>query len=396
MLFLAAAVVGGCAVNSAGKRSTAPDLLTVANGVDADAEKYDYAVQPLFAGGLPVPLDRLMLVVKRSAQQSGKNFSFTVTDETSLVDKFNIFAAEKITEDADYDPLKAREAFIIKNCGEKAAPHIAAYFRLLERRTLFVFSTTGLLSAKKPLAKDFYDREFFDTLQKFLSDAVTVSKDTPYAAVLEEEYAFFLKRRSGIELSMLNALPRFNAADANAGFQELTGILGDPVSNRSAVQCVLSPDKKFMILRMKADEPAMNKRRISGTGRDYPSAWRDDRFEIFISPDPEHPENGFQFVITSAEVLWDSRRDGLGYDNDLSWNSHARLKVVHHPASWEAELIIPLSDFGFTGVPEKDFLINIYRFREVKGAKLEKSAWSPIRHGSNFQPEYFGRITWGK
>jgi NAD-dependent dihydropyrimidine dehydrogenase PreA subunit len=229
-----------------------------------------------------VPLDRLMLVVKRSAQQSGKNFSFTVTDETSLVDKFNIFAAEKITEDADYDPLKAREAFIIKNCGEKAAPHIAAYFRLLERRTLFVFSTTGLLSAKNPLAKDFYDREFFDTLQKFLSDAVTASKDTPYAGVLEKEYAFFLKRRSGIELSMLNALPRFNAADANAGFQELTGILGDPVGKRSAVQCVLSPDKKFMILRMKADEPAMNKRRISGTGRDYPNAWRDDRSRVSL------------------------------------------------------------------------------------------------------------------
>ncbi len=390
VLLFAAAVFCGCA--SVERQSKEPNLLTTVNGVDLSRYELKYSVQPWLRGCLPVPLDNLMLFVRQHS--GGKAVSFEVVPDDSLVTEFNAYAAKEIAAGKPYDPRAERAKFILDKCGEKSAPYMTEYFRLQERYTMFVFSCSGLLYPKSPLYKDLCSKDQLDQLQKYLEKAVEAAKGTRFAPVLAKEYEFFLKSRREVETLIAQGTRRFVIGDNGAGFQQMAGILGDEPVRASEVLCSVSPDKKYFVIRVKADEPMMKKRRITGTGRDYSAAWKDDRFEIFIVPDRAKPECSYQFIITSGGVLWDASRKDLSYNCDLSWNSASELKVVHHPASWEAELRIPLAALGYSGVPDKDFLFNIYRFREVKGAKLEKYAWSPICHGANFQPENFGVISW--
>jgi hypothetical protein len=104
-----------------------------------------------------------------------------------------------------------------------------------------------------------------------------------------------------------------------------------------------------------------------------------------------------QFIITSGGVLWDGRREENGYLYDLAWNSPATLDVKLFADRWEAVLVMPWQSFGFDNIPDKPFLANIYRAREVSGLTGTKySAWSPVRRGSFFQPERFGIFNWEK
>jgi hypothetical protein len=146
---------------------------------------------------------------------------------------------------------------------------------------------------------------------------------------------------------------------------------------------------------MDAAEPEMEKRRITGTSRDYSNAWKDDRFEIFFVPDPSNLQFYYQFIITSGGVLWDGKREFRGDTvNSRDWNSNAKLKITRKKDSWNAELTIPLADLGIQPPAKGTSLFNIYRFRTVKGKPVGSYAWAPILFGNNFQPERFGKIIW--
>ena len=372
-----------------------PNLQNVVNELDVAQESFCYSVKPFRKGALPVPADRLMLMVKRAAAQSvpAKEFSFDVENDGTLISQFNSYAAAKITSGADYDPIAERKNFLLEKCGKAAAPLINEYFRILERYTNVAFFCRSTLRPNNLRTLDVYEEKMFDQLDELLKKAVAAAAGTDYAAVIQQEYEFFSKYKNAVLDDWQRMQPILPGGRSALYWQELSGIIGDPVKVPSFVKCYLSEDQKSMVLRLIANEPNMAKRKISGTGKDFNKAWADDRFEIFIIPDPDDFSSCKQFIITSGRALWDAQVPAPGI-HDSSWNSNAVYNQFDVEGAWRAELIIPFADFGIDGIPKKPFLINIYRFRSVHGEKDENSAWSPIRIGSNVQPDRFGKIIW--
>ena len=375
----------------------APHLLTAAHEIVVPENKnLNYNAGSWHKAAFPVTLDRLMLAVRNEAVKRGVGYSFDVPDSGFIADRFNQAAAEAITSGGKYDPTAFRKEFLNSVCGEKAAPFMAEYLSILERRHVFTFASCDTFAPPLPeyiRLTDVYDKAMIDAMAHAVSQAREAAKDTPFADTVNREYDRFNTQRKILEDELQALLPVFHAEKDPLEWHTFYGLNGGPAKIETTVAGHISDDRKALVLRMVAYENKMDKRKITGRTRDYSNAWRDDRFEIFIVPE-ENPDAGIQFVITSGGVLWDARCRGIGLI-DTVWNSNAVYNQIDRKDAWQAELIIPLADFGYDQVPDKPFLINIYRFRNVRGEPETRCAWSPIRRGANYQTERFGKIIWG-
>jgi hypothetical protein len=112
--------------------------------------------------------------------------------------------------------------------------------------------------------------------------------------------------------------------------------------------------------------------------------WNDDSNELFIDPTAGRKDY-FQFIVNTAEVLYDGQgRDG-GFD------SKCVAKVHKGEAAWSLEMAIPLSELGVKGSPAgQTWTANFCRNRQTQG-QAEASAWSDT--GESFHnPEAFGKL----
>ena len=370
-------------------------LLTVANGGEIPAETTEFTAKPWFDGTLSIPLDRAMIYLAGKGKEQKKHFAVKVVNDGSLAGEYNAFVQKKLEKGETVDPVADRKKFLNDRCGTAAGGYIYEYLRIMERMVYTNFALSGFNGPLKPQIFNFYDAKVLDKLESLLKSAVRAAAESQYAAKVNAEYAYFRKCRTNIEKMLDASRPRFYVSGTAGVPAVMNGYLGDDVQVKSTVKFDVTPDKKSLIIKLFAEEPHMDKRRITGTGRDYPDAWKDDRFEIFIVPDPDKPQKCIQLIITSAGVFWDSKREDVGYDHNVSWNSRGQLEMKHSVKHWEAVLTVPFADFGWeNGVPEKMFLANVYRYRTMRGVKGTFASWSPINFGVNFQPDRFGFIIW--
>ncbi|MBE6365308.1 MAG: hypothetical protein E7053_06105 [Lentisphaerae bacterium] len=392
-------------------------IITLVNGGDVPENAQIFSDALPIDGILPMPLDRIMLHIRRQAGNRKLQLQSCEPAAESMVMEFNRFAASKIFAGQPFDRLAERREFITAKVGTAAAPFILEYFRQLERSSFAPYTIAGYAGATTPLIVDFYSLKKLDEWENLLISAINAAENAPAVTGntdnenvivhvsnklhqiqnLHKELAFFRNRKANI-IRLINEHTRiFRVNRSNGVPQRFTDRFGDPATVETTISLRISDDGKALIMTLIAFEPAMDKRRITGTIRDYDLAWKDDRFEIFIVPNPDEPEKCVQFIITSGGVLWDGRREDTGYLYDLAWNSPATLDVKLFDDRWEATLVMPWQSFGLDDIPDKPFLANIYRAREVSGLTGTKySAWSPVRRGSFFQPDRFGIFNWEK
>ncbi len=394
-------------------------LITMVNGGTIPENTQIFSDALPISGILPMPLDRIMIHTQKQAGSRKFQLSCDEPVNSSLVMQFNRLAADKIFSGQPFDRNAERRKFITARVGSAAAPFITEYFRQLERCSFAPYTIAGYAGATTPLIVDFYNLKKLDEWEQLLHSAIKAAESAPASPqphsdsgekmivnvsdklhqiqILKDELDFFRERKANI-IRLINEHTRiYRVLRIDGSRQKFTDRFGDPATVETTMSLKISDDGKALIMHLIAFEPAMNKRRITGTGRDYDLAWKDDRFEIFIVPDPDNPEKCVQFIITSGGVLWDGRREDTGYLYDLAWNSPAALNVELFDDRWEAVLIMPWQSFGFDSIPDKPFLANIYRAREVSGMTGTKySVWSPVRRGSFFQPDRFGIFNWEK
>jgi len=113
-----------------------------------------------------------------------------------------------------------------------------------------------------------------------------------------------------------------------------------------------------------------------------------DCIEIYLMPDKEHPETGFQFVINSSGALWDARHP-LDKFLDLSWNSSARTVIKIEKDRWIVKIANPMAEVSLT--PGQERKANFYRSHVVDEGQTYL-CWSPVLRENHFTPERFGTL----
>ncbi|MFP3903756.1 MAG: glycoside hydrolase domain-containing protein [Armatimonadota bacterium] len=105
--------------------------------------------------------------------------------------------------------------------------------------------------------------------------------------------------------------------------------------------------------------------------RDEGSPWADDSVEIYISPDPQQPEDYYQIILSSAASIYDI------HGGDKSWSPDIELETTVSEGIWVLEASVPFSAFGVEA-PEagESWLINFCRDVAAGGSAFE--SWTRV------------------
>lgn len=106
-----------------------------------------------------------------------------------------------------------------------------------------------------------------------------------------------------------------------------------------------------------------------------------DWFGVLIDPYGSG-QNGFGFYVTAAGVECDAIISQT--DNDYSWNSIWKSRVVRTEKGWSLEMRIPLTQLRF---PTKEIQTWKINFKRQVRRRREYSYWSPV------DPQQYGELT---
>jgi hypothetical protein len=124
---------------------------------------------------------------------------------------------------------------------------------------------------------------------------------------------------------------------------------GLPVSKKTEVR-ILYDNSAIYVGAYLYDDPALIRKQI--TARDGEGQSDVDYFSVFFDTYNDD-QNGFQFLVTSANVQTDSKM-GPGYDGtfgnfgDKTWDAVWDSKVSMKPDGWVAEMRIPYISLRFS------------------------------------------------
>lgn len=338
-----------------------------------------------YAPELPAPLDLVLPELKSCL--GGRKLTVIRPKGGGIVTEWNLHALTCIFSGK---PFPSREKFLKARFGA-AAPVMGEYFRLLERRIVAAGALCGAGRGLRPAAYDLYSGDFLPALAETLARAEQAADTPETREAVRAERRFFAPRRMAAAKRMEGEVRRLRAGDGAE--QSFTDLYGNPADLETAVR--LDADGEHLILTLRAAEPAPSERRISQVRpRDYADLWAEDGFEIFLVPDAARPAHGWQFILNSRGSLWDAEHTRTGAC-DAAWSApHAAVRFTEGPGFWQAVLIIPWRDLGFSGMPDAPFPANVYRNRAVRGIPRRSYAWSPIYAGAYYQPARFGRFVW--
>ena len=131
--------------------------------------------------------------------------------------------------------------------------------------------------------------------------------------------------------------------------------------------------RQCLFIAVQCQEPAPEKMKILGQGRDHLNLWRGDDVEVFIGgPDQSLPYR--HFMVNPAGGYWDSLKRHEGGLEDLTYNPQWQRAAHIGPDSWSAEMAIPWKALDMNA-PENGTSIraNICRSRTQRN---ELSMWS--------------------
>ena len=353
-------------------------------------KNFVFSMEGGFASQVPFPQELLMFRLKRMA--TNNKITLIASEQTSYINDWNLFAAEKIFSGKKFDRRKERENYLKQNFGE-ASKEMAEYFRISERQIFRVGATCGIGTPSYPTVSEICQDGFLNDLEAALQEALKVASSEKCRKAVEKELKFFRNYREKLLLEVDKNIRRAYANDAKK--HEFTTLYGDKANIKTLLE--LKADENYLILTLTASENAPGEKRISQVReRDFANMWAEDGFEVFLIPDKNVPNKGWQFIINSRGSLWDARHSKVG-SCDVSWSAdNARVDFAELDGAWQVTLTVPWSDLGFQGMPKQEFLANVYRNRAVHGIARATFAWSPIYAGAYYQPKKFGRFIWNE
>ena len=168
---------------------------------------------------------------------------------------------------------------------------------------------------------------------------------------------------------------------------------GQPASKQTIVK-LLYDNSAIYVAAYLYDDPALIRKQI--TARDEEMQKDVDYFAVFF--DTYHDkQNGFQFVVTSANVQSDARLGpnlgsggGFGEFGDKTWDAVWESKVKIHKDGWSVEMKIPYISLRFARKDVQDWGLQFLRLIRRTN---ESCYWSPVDPSVNGLVNQFGHYT---
>lgn len=165
---------------------------------------------------------------------------------------------------------------------------------------------------------------------------------------------------------------------------------GLPVSKKTDVR-ILYDNSAVYIGAYLYDDPALIRKQI--TARDGESQSDVDYFSVFFDTYNDD-QNGFQFLVTTANVQTDARlspNSGNDFNSfgDKTWDAVWDSKVAMKQDGWVVEMRIPYISLRFAKKEVQDWGLQLLRFFRRNN---ESSYWSPVDPKVNGFVNQFGEL----
>lgn len=199
----------------------------------------------------------------------------------------------------------------------------------------------------------------------------------------------------------ISQAPRIDGDLSDEGWQQATAATdfiqyypaaGQPASKQTVVR-ILYDNTAVYIGAYLYDDPSLIRKQI--TARDEEMQKDVDYFSVFF--DTYHDkQNGFQFVVTSANVQSDARLGpnlgsggGFGEFGDKTWDAVWESKVKIQKDGWSVEMKIPYISLRFARKDVQDWGLQFLRLIRRTN---ETCYWSPVDPSVNGLVNQFGNF----
>ncbi|MBL7733422.1 MAG: carbohydrate binding family 9 domain-containing protein [Chitinophagaceae bacterium] len=175
-----------------------------------------------------------------------------------------------------------------------------------------------------------------------------------------------------------------------SGFIQNFPTYGLPVSQPTEVK-IAYDNYAIYVGAMLYDNPGQVRKQI--TARDGEQQTDADYFAVFFDTYNDK-QNGFQFLVTSANVQTDAKLGpNLGDEfspGDRTWDAVWESKVAHLANGWSVEMRIPYISLRFAKKDVQTWGVQFLRFMRRNN---ESSYWSPVNPQVNGFVNQFGELT---
>ncbi len=200
-----------------------------------------------------------------------------------------------------------------------------------------------------------------------------------------------VKARQALRIDGVLDDEAWQAAPVISDFIQNFPKFGDQPSARSEVR-ILYDNSAIYIGAYLYDDPALIRRQI--TSRDGESRQDCDYFSVFFDTYNDQ-QNGFQFLVTPANVQTDARIGGgggsaFGDFGDKTWDAVWESQVKIRENGWVVEMRIPYLSLRFSKKDVQTWGLQVLRyFRRTN----ENDYWNPVNPNINGFANQFGRFT---
>ncbi len=174
------------------------------------------------------------------------------------------------------------------------------------------------------------------------------------------------------------------------GFIQNSPAFGLPGSQKTEVRILYDNDAIYVGAYL-FDNPALIRKQF--TARDGEQLKDVDYFSVFFDTYNDK-QNGFQFLVTTANVQSDARvstsySGEFGSYGDKTWDAVWESKVSFRPDGWIAEMRIPYVSLRFSKKEVQDWGLQLLRFIRRNN---ETGFWSPVNPQVNGFANQFGEL----
>ena len=164
---------------------------------------------------------------------------------------------------------------------------------------------------------------------------------------------------------------------------------GLPATTRTEIRILYDNDAVFVSAYL-YDDPSMIRTQI--TARDGEERQDVDYFSVFFDTYNDQ-QNGFQFLVTTANVQTDARLGGsgglFGGFGDRTWDAVWQSQVQMKTDGWSVEMRIPYISLRFA---KKDLQTWGLQFLRFTRRNNESSYWNPVNPNVNGFANQFGKL----
>src|SRR6187431_1651944 len=166
---------------------------------------------------------------------------------------------------------------------------------------------------------------------------------------------------------------------------------GEPATRKTEVR-ILYDNSAIYIGAMLYDDPASIRKQL--TARDEEQQSDVDYFSVFFDTYNDN-QNGFQFLVTSANVQTDAKLSpsfsgDFGEYGDKTWDAVWESKTKMLDSGWSVEMKIPYFSLRFSKKDVQDWEIQLMRFTRRNN---ERSCWNFFDPNVNGFLNQFGDLT---